>query len=186
MLWNTQKNIYEFTKMIKKLWRCVFHQCVQKQTPEVFYKKAVLKNFVIFTEKHLCWTLFLIKRLQHGFFPVNIVKFLRMPILRNIRERMLLCVFQYPEAVVCRCSSKQVFLKFCKSHRKLPVLDSLFNKVTCLKDFNFIKKRLQHRSFPVTFAKNFKNIFFYRTKAASEYRIEIFFVISEKTLISRY
>ena len=33
---------------------------VQKQTPEVFYK-AVLKNTAIFTRKHLCWTLFLIK-----------------------------------------------------------------------------------------------------------------------------
>ena len=29
--------------------------------PETFYKKAVLKNFVILTGKHLCWNLFLIK-----------------------------------------------------------------------------------------------------------------------------
>ena len=29
--------------------------------PELFYKKAVLKHFAIFTEKHLCWSLFLIK-----------------------------------------------------------------------------------------------------------------------------
>ena len=29
--------------------------------PEVFYKKGVLKNFVKFTGKHLCWSLFLIK-----------------------------------------------------------------------------------------------------------------------------
>ena len=33
----------------------------QKQPPEVFYKKAVFKNFAIFTGKHLCWSLFLIK-----------------------------------------------------------------------------------------------------------------------------
>ena len=26
----------------------------QKQPPDVFYKNDVLKNFVIFTEKHLC------------------------------------------------------------------------------------------------------------------------------------
>ena len=32
----------------------------QKQPPKVFYKKAVLKNFAIFTGKHLCWSLFLI------------------------------------------------------------------------------------------------------------------------------
>ena len=32
-----------------------------EQPPEVFYKKAVLGNFAIFTEKHLSWDLFLIK-----------------------------------------------------------------------------------------------------------------------------
>ena len=36
---------------------------VEKQPPEAFYKKAGLKNFPIFTEKHLCWSLFLIKSL---------------------------------------------------------------------------------------------------------------------------
>ena len=33
----------------------------QKQPPEVFFKKSVLKNFSIFTGKHLCCSLFLIK-----------------------------------------------------------------------------------------------------------------------------
>ena len=33
----------------------------QKQLSEVFYKKAVLNNFVTFTGKHLCWSLFSIK-----------------------------------------------------------------------------------------------------------------------------
>ena len=33
----------------------------QKQPPEMFYKKAALKNFVIFTGKNLCWSHFLIK-----------------------------------------------------------------------------------------------------------------------------
>ena len=54
---------------------------------EVIYKKAVLKNFAIFTAKDLCWSLFLIK--LHTFrlstllkrvsktwcFPVNIANF---------------------------------------------------------------------------------------------------------------
>ena len=31
----------------------------QKQPPELFIEKAVLKNFAIFTEKHLCWSLLL-------------------------------------------------------------------------------------------------------------------------------
>ena len=33
----------------------------QKQPPEVFYKKGVLKNFTKFTGKHLCQSLFLMK-----------------------------------------------------------------------------------------------------------------------------
>ena len=65
---------------------------VQKQPPEVFYKKGILKYFTIFAEKHLCWNLlltklecsFMKKGLQHRFFPVNIMKFLTTPILRNI------------------------------------------------------------------------------------------------------
>ena len=52
-------------------------------------KKAVPKSFAIFTEKHLCWSLFLNKdsglqswnfvkkRLQQRCFSVNIAKFLR-------------------------------------------------------------------------------------------------------------
>ena len=33
----------------------------QAEASEVFYKKGVLKNFVVFTGKHL-WSLFLLKR----------------------------------------------------------------------------------------------------------------------------
>ena len=54
---------------------------IQKQPPEVFYKKALLKNFEIFTGKDLCWSLFLI---------LNAAKFLRAPILKYICERPLL------------------------------------------------------------------------------------------------
>ena len=35
-----------------------FFLVIQKQRPQVFYKKAVLQNFAIFTGKSLCWTLF--------------------------------------------------------------------------------------------------------------------------------
>ena len=60
----------------------------QKQPPEVFYIKVVLKTFAIFTREHLSWSLFLKvtsfearnfikKRLQHA---VNIAKFLRTSI----------------------------------------------------------------------------------------------------------
>ena len=64
-------------------------------------RKGVLKNSANFTGKHLCWSLFSIKlqawipatllkkRLQHRCFPVKVAKFLRIPILKNICERLL-------------------------------------------------------------------------------------------------
>ena len=76
---------------------------IQKQPPQAFCEKGVLRNLAVFPGKHLCWSLFLIKdykgpqacnfikkRLQHRCFPVNIAKFLRGPILKNICERLLL------------------------------------------------------------------------------------------------
>ena len=62
----------------------------QKQSPEVFCERCVPKNFTKFAGKHLCWSLFfnkvsalLKKRLQHGCFPVNFVKFLRAAFLQT-------------------------------------------------------------------------------------------------------
>ena len=64
-------------------------------------KKAVLKDLTIITGKHLCWSLFLNKnaglqswnfikkRFQHRCFPVNIAKFSRTPVLKNICERLI-------------------------------------------------------------------------------------------------
>ena len=47
-------------------------------------KKADLKNFAIFPGKHLCWSLFLIK--------LHLLQYIapKTPILKNIRERLLL------------------------------------------------------------------------------------------------
>ena len=59
--------------------------------PEVFSKKAVLRNFPKLTGKHLCWSPFfnkiaglrpaslLKKRLKHRCFTVNFEKFLKTP-----------------------------------------------------------------------------------------------------------
>ena len=49
-------------------------------------------------------------------------------------------------------------LKVCNIHRKTSVLESLFSKVATLEACNFIKKRLQHRFFPVNIAKFLKKI----------------------------
>ena len=66
----------------------------------MIYKKAVLKNFAIFTGEKLCWSLFLVKlqaekRLQHRCFPMHIANFLATSISKNICERLLLIIFYY-------------------------------------------------------------------------------------------
>ena len=40
-------------------------------------KKAVFEKFAIFTGKHLCWSLFLIKLQAFKFFPVNTANFFK-------------------------------------------------------------------------------------------------------------
>ena len=46
--------------------------------------------------------------------------------------------------------------KFRNVRRKTPVLESLLNKVIDLQAYNFIKKRLQHKCFPVSIGKYFR------------------------------
>ena len=70
--------------------------------PEVFCKKVFLRNFVKFTGKHPCQSLFfnkvaglrpailLKKRLWHRCFPVNFVKFLRIPFFTEQLRWLLL------------------------------------------------------------------------------------------------
>ena len=74
--------------------------------PEVFCKKAVLKNFAKFTGKHLCQRLFfnkvaglmratLLKNgLWHKCFPVNFAKFLRTPFLQSTSGGYFCLCFQ--------------------------------------------------------------------------------------------
>ena len=68
---------------------------LQKQPPEVFWKKGVPRNFAKFIGKHLSQSLFLNKvaglsatllrkRLWQRCFPVNFAKFLRTSFLQNI------------------------------------------------------------------------------------------------------
>ena len=67
-------------------------------------KRAVLKNFAIFTGKHRCRSCFLLKvkacnfirkRLRHRCFSVNIVKFLRTSTSKKTREQLLLKILQH-------------------------------------------------------------------------------------------
>ena len=79
----------------------------------MFHKKNVLKNFEIFTGKYICWSFLLITfnnlltvfrpvtlltrdtklYLQNRCFPMNVSKFLRTPVLKNICQWQ---VFEFP------------------------------------------------------------------------------------------
>ena len=63
---------------------------MQKQPPEVFYKK----DFQVCN--------FIKKRLQHRYFPVNIAQFLRWPVLKNICIRQLLLIMGICMAILLR------------------------------------------------------------------------------------
>ena len=58
---------------------------------------------------------------------------------------------------------------FAKMHRKITVLESLFNKFTAMEVCNFFKKTLQHKCFPLNFAKFLRTpfLFFYRTSTVA-------------------
>ena len=47
---------------------------------------------------------------------------------------------------------KEQVSEFCKFEKKTSVLESLFNKIACLKVCNSIKKSLHHIRFPVKFS----------------------------------
>ena len=64
------------------------------------------------------------------------------------------------EASVGRCSSKQVFSKSSQILQEKLVLEPNFTKVAGLLCCNVVKNRLQHRCFPVKFAKFLRTPFF--------------------------
>ena len=77
-----------------------------------------------------------------------------LSIWRNIHKRWkcfsnLITCYQPPNMFF----KKRYSEKFHKFHRKTSVLKYLFDKVAGLNVCNFIKKRLQHKCFPVKFAK---------------------------------
>ena len=58
------------TKSVEKLviLNCQYSGNCQMQLSEVFCKKTFLKNFAIFTEKHLCWSIEYCKILKNAYF----------------------------------------------------------------------------------------------------------------------
>ena len=123
----------------------------QKQPPEELSKKNALKNFALFTRKHLClsffdvfWVNFIKKRLKHRYFPVNIRKFLRTPILNNIWERLHLKQLSQ-RTLVSNCVCISSFMKVIYKHVMKKIQStcvkkwSTFSEKKCLR-FNIIFK----------------------------------------------
>ena len=59
----------------------------------MFFKIGALKNFAVFTGKHLCWNLFLMKLQAFRCFPVNIAKFLTTAFFIDHLRWLLLQMF---------------------------------------------------------------------------------------------
>ena len=78
-----------------------------------------------------------------------------MPVSRSRYYLFLIQTQPFADGFQNRCSEG-----YPNIHRKTPVLESLFDKAAGLKAFNFIKKRVQHRRFPVNIAKSLKTAFF--------------------------
>ena len=91
----------------------------------MFFKIGVLNNFTLFTETHLCWSLFFEKlqiklfteKLQHRCFPVNIEKFVRAAFLIKHVWWLLLknpwhfrCIWKIGYCLTCLLLG---FLKLC-------------------------------------------------------------------------
>ena len=130
----------------------------QKQQSEVFHKEVILKHFVVFTGQESTWGLFFNKVAGHWVCTNNQQKIYSDRIYKPLSQKTFHVMFlikkrsadvQYlisnfiirsTEAAICRCSSKQVFLKSCNIHKKALVLEPLFNTIAVLQPCNYVKK----------------------------------------------
>ena len=85
-----KKELFNFDKWCFEEWLMIL-SVNRSNRSQMFFKIGVLKNFAKFTEKDLCWSLFLVKleacncikkKLQPRYFPVDIGKLLsRIPLV---------------------------------------------------------------------------------------------------------
>ena len=132
---------------------------------QIHFSISLSETVVKFFEKYLWWSAvfskFACNALQHWTTAAEKLHFItalinaEQQLMQNTSKKLLLCL----ETVVCRCSSKYLFLKI-NFYRKATVLESVFNKIAGLQVCNFVKKRLQHRCYLVKFAKYIRTLFF--------------------------
>ena len=106
---------------------------------------------------------FIKKRLWHGCFPENFVKFLTTPSLQNTSGRLLLKAVNYFRKKNLnhqKQSPRGVLLNFAKFTVKHLCQSLPFNKIAGLRPATLLKERLWHRCFLVNFAKFLRTLFF--------------------------
>ena len=119
--------------------------------PEVFLGK-VLKICSKFAGEHPCRSAISVKlqgkfieiTLWHGCFPVNLLHIFRAPFLKSTSGWLLLHFKSIAQFIYSRNTEKQppemfstkisCSQKFCKFHRKAPVLEFPYNKIAGLKE----------------------------------------------------
>ena len=151
----------------------------------MLFKIGVLKNFAIFSD--LQPSNFIKERIRHRIFPVNNAKFLRKHFFFQNASCGCFYMWSGPKLVQCCLSRIWTTLTWlwtvgqhCQKQPfadvfKISVLKNFANfilkhlwwsfllkKVAALKARNFIKKKLQHRCFPVYIAKFLRTPLFYR------------------------
>ena len=102
------RNLFPYVLWYADAQKCIIKNITiiyRSSLAEVFFKKIVLKNLSIFTEKHLCRSLFLNTvvglgsltlrkmRLRYSCFPVNSAKFLRASIFIKQLPGLLLYLY---------------------------------------------------------------------------------------------
>ena len=65
-------------------WLLITFKKMQEHPPEVFYKKAVVENLAIFTEKNLYWSLYLIQNITKFFGSTCFEENLRIAAAENV------------------------------------------------------------------------------------------------------
>ena len=105
---------------------------------QMLFKIGVLKNFTIFTGKHLVWSHVLvnfIERHQHRCFPVNIAEFLRIAIFTEHLCWPLECSAitskrgQVASGVFLRCFFRKIYLNSWSIGRRISTAESYLRRV---------------------------------------------------------
>ena len=130
--------------------------------PGVFCKKGVLRNLTKFTGKHQCQTCGLSpatslkRRHWHRCFPMNFIKLLRTPFLKEHLRWLLLKVCLETWTLQDRSSHRTCSVRegVCRNFAGKHLCQSpFFDKAAGFRSANLLKKGPWHTCFPVNFVK---------------------------------